>query len=111
MFLLGMYAAVAQQAHQVKAGLAALLHRRGQDGVSKELTGPDHQLDARDVHVDDAPAANIQMADFAIAHLSFGQSDKRTGSVNQSVREFAVQLIPGWLFCQSDGIALLRSAE
>jgi len=54
----------------------------------KEFSVLNHQVDARDIHVNDAAGADIEMADFAIAHLAFGQSDERTAGVDERVGIF-----------------------
>ena len=53
--------------------------------MRKEFPVLDHQVEARDVHVHDAAGADVQVADFAVAHLAFGQSDKRAAGVNERV--------------------------
>ena len=72
---LRMHAAVAAQAHQVQAVPARVLHRFEQHRILEELARRDHQVDARDVHVDHAAGADVQVAHFAVAHLSFRQPD------------------------------------
>ena len=62
-------------------------------GLREELARRDHQIDARHVHVDHAAGADIQMAHFAIAHLSVRQPDIRSGSVNQRVGILAQQAV------------------
>ena len=64
-------AAVGDQAEQVQSALAhaSVRHGRKQHGMREELAVLDHQVNARDVHVNDAPRANIEMSNFAIAHL------------------------------------------
>ena len=49
----------------------------------------DQEIDAGNVHMHDAPGADIHVAHFAVAHLPFGQPHERAGSVNQSVGKFA----------------------
>ena len=72
----GMHAAVAEQAHQVQAARARMLHRGQQRGIAEELARRDHVIDARHVHVDDAARADVQMADFAVAHLALPASPR-----------------------------------
>ena len=56
---------------------ARVLHGIEQNGMREEFAVLDHQFDARDVHVHDAPGADVEMADFAVAHLPVGQADER----------------------------------
>ena len=59
----------------MKLALASADHSVEQEFVMKQRTGGDGMIDARDVHVHDAPGADIEVTDLAIAHLAFGQSD------------------------------------
>ncbi len=101
-----MDAAVATQAHEVQPVSASLLHEIEQHGVLKELAGGDHQIDARDVHVNDAARADIEVPHLAITHLAFGQSHRWTGGVDQGVRIFAQEGIVGWLSRGGDCVSL-----
>ena len=49
-----------------------VLHRGQQCRILEEFPGCDHGIDPGYVHVNDAPRADVQVADFAVAHLSFG---------------------------------------
>ena len=51
----------------------------------------DEQIDAGHVHVDDAACADVEVADFAVAHLAVGEADGGAGSVNQRVGEIFEQ--------------------
>ena len=66
--------------------------RRGEDFlcnfVSIELAGGDGFVDSREVLKDDAPGAEIQMADFGIAHLAVGKSD-----IGAARAKFAARII------------------
>ena len=66
-----------------------MLHRREQRRVLEELARRDHVVDARHVHVDHAPRADVQMPHFAIAHLAVRQSDVWARRMNQRVRKLA----------------------
>src|SRR5580700_580488 len=83
---------------------ARVLHRCKQHGMREEFTVLDHQVDAGNVHMHDAARANIEMPDFAVAHLPLGQSDKRSAGMNQRVRIFAQQALVGGLARQRDGV-------
>ena len=72
--------------------------------MRKELAVLDHQIDSRDVHVNDAAGTDVEMADFAVAHLAFGQADKRAAGVDQSIRILAQQPVVGWLAGERDGV-------
>ena len=81
-----MHAAIACRAHEMQAGAArACRMQSSSTRMPEELADGDHQVDAGDIHMDDAARADIQMPDFAVAHLAFRQPDVRSRSVNQSV--------------------------
>jgi len=67
---------------------ACVVHGFQQNGMLEKLAVLNHQLNARAVHVDDAPGADIEMADLAITHLSFGQANRRATGLNQSIGIF-----------------------
>ena len=100
-----MHAAIAAQAHQMQAMSLGVLHGREQDGILKEVAGSDHLVDARDVHVDDSAGADVQMPDFAVAHLALGQTDVTARGVHQGVRKFTQQHVVGRLARGGDRIA------
>ena len=54
----------------------------------------------------DAPGADVQVPDFAVAHLPVGQADKRSAGVNQRVGKFAQQTVIVRLARQRDGVRL-----
>src|SRR5258708_6897865 len=104
MSLLRMHTAVGEQAEQMESPLAhaRVLHRREQDGMREELAILDHQVDARDVHVNDAAGADVEMPDFAVAHLSFRKADERSAGMNERVGIFAQQPVVSGLARQRD---------
>ncbi len=73
-------------------------------GFFLELAGGDQRVDARDVHLHNAAGADVQVADFAVAHLSVGQADKVIRGLNQRVGKLAQQLVVGGLARQRNGI-------
>ncbi len=82
---LGVNAAIAAQTQEMQAMTFGFLHGVGERGIVEELTRTDEQVDARDIHIDDAAGAHVHMTYFAVAHLTFGQPDVRTGGVDQSI--------------------------
>ncbi len=89
MFDVGVHAAVAEEAEQMELAGAAAFHGFAEQRLALEFAAGDELVNARDVHVHDAAGADIQMADFAIAHLSFGEADGGAGGVNERVGKFA----------------------
>ena len=105
MFDVRVDAAVAEEAEQVQLAGAAAFHGFEQQRLAQEFAAGDELVNARDVHVHDAAGADIQVADFAIAHLSFGQADGRAGGVNQRVGKFLQQAVVVRLAREGDGVA------
>src|ERR1700678_2742210 len=89
---------------QPALALACMPHGCEQHGMREEFAILDHQVDARDVHMHDAPGANVEMADFAMAHLPLGQADEGPAGVNESVGILAQQPIVNRLARESDGV-------
>jgi len=108
MRLLGVDAAVGDQAKEVQAATAAtsMFHRAEQRGVGEEFAVFDHQLDPGDVHVHDAARTDIEMPDFAVAHLPLGQTHVFATGVNQGIGIFAEQAIVSGLAREGNGIRL-----
>jgi len=105
-----MDAAVADEAQQVQLARTAALHGFEKQRLAEEFAAGDEPIDARDVHLNDAAGAHIEVADLAIAHLPFGQADVRARSVNQGIREFLEQAVVIGFAGKRDGVALRLSA-
>ena len=58
-----------------------------------------------------APRADVEVPHFAVAHLAFGQSDIRAGSMHQRIREIAQQHVVIRLARGRDGVAFEWPAE
>ena len=89
------HAAVGDKSEDVQAAAsgAGVLHGGEQDRVPEELAILDHQVDACNVHMNDAARANVEMADLAVAHLAVRQADVFPAGVNQGVWIFAQQAV------------------
>ena len=85
---------------------AAALHRFKQQWLLEEFAIRDHQIDARDVHVDDAARAHVHVAHFAVTHLPFRQSNGRPGSLDQRVGKILEQAVVIRFAREGDGVAL-----
>ena len=106
MLLPRMHATVRDQPEQMQLASThpGIFHRVEQHRMREELAVMDHQVDARDFHMHDAPGANIQMADFTVPHLPFRQPDKRPAGMNQSVGILAQQPVIRRLARECDGV-------
>ena len=106
MRLLRVHATIGEQSKKMQPALAhsRMFHCGQQHRVRKEFAVLNHQVDARDVHVHDAPGANVEMTHLAVAHLPFRQAHKRTAGMNQCVGILAQKAVIGWLARQRDGV-------
>ncbi len=104
--LVGVDAAVGDEAEEMKLAAAVLgaLHGSDDGGVLLEFVFRDELVDAGDVHVDDAAGAEIEVADFAVAHLAVGQADEVLGGADEGVGILAEQLVVGGLAGEGDGV-------
>ena len=66
----------------------------GQHRIARELSVADRDVDPREILVDDAARADIEVADFGIAHLAFGKADAQLGGVDRRMRAGCEQLAP-----------------
>ena len=106
MLLVRVNAAVGDQAEemQLPSALARALHGLHDGGILLELARGDQRVDARDVHLHNAARADVQVADFAVAHLPVGQADKMLRGADQRVGKLAQQLVVGGLAGQRNGV-------
>ena len=72
--------------------------------MREEVSVLDHEVDAGDVHVNDAAGADVEMADLAVAHLPFGQPHERSAGVDQGVGILAQQAVVSRFARERDGI-------
>ena len=61
---------------QTPSARARVFHRVSEHRVGEEFSVLNHQLNARAVHVHDAAGADVEVADFAVAHLAVRQADR-----------------------------------
>ena len=81
---------------------SSMLHGFQQHRMREEFAILDHQVDTSNIHVNDPAGANIEMANFAVAHLSFRQTYIWTTRVNQRVGIFAKEAVVRWLARERD---------
>jgi len=91
---------------QLTSTQLGIFHRVEQHWMREEFAVLDHQIDARNFHMHDAPGANIQMAHFAVAHLALGQPDKRPAGMDERIGIFAQQPVIRRLAREGDGVGL-----
>src|SRR5437899_3302968 len=78
---------------------------------AKELAGLDRLRNADKVLRNDAPRAEIQVTDFAVADLSFRKTDGEPRRLEQRARRSLPQLMPNRRLAQLDGIAVATRPE
>src|SRR5271163_135086 len=100
------HAPIAEQTKEMKLARAGALHGLLEERNALQPLAGNQKIDAGDVHVHDAARAHVHVADFAVAHLAFGQTDERAGGLNQRVGKFFQQFIVGGFARQGDGVAL-----
>src|SRR5437016_1061598 len=74
--------------------------------VSIELASGDGFVDSREVLEDDSPGAEIQMADFGVAHLTVGKSDIGAAGAEFAARIIAIKLIVKRRAREERGVAI-----
>ena len=93
MLLMRVYAAIAHEPEQVQARIFRRGKRLDQHRVLREFAIGDRLVDAREILIDDAPRAEIEVADFAVAHLPIGQSHIHAARRQARLRILRVKLI------------------
>src|SRR2546423_14845260 len=76
-----------------------------QRGIGVEASVSDGRRDAYQILHHDAASAEIEVADFAVAHLPFGQIDAQPGRLEQGPRAPRPYGIPGRSGCECDCVA------
>ncbi len=105
---LGVDAAVGDEADEVQgvAALGCVVHGLDEGGVLEELAGGDGGVDAGDVHADDAAGAEVEVADFGVAHLAVGEADEVVAGADEGVGVVAEESVVGGLARKGDGVGV-----
>ena len=103
---------IGEQAEHVQVAFASAgrLHRFEQHWAGEQFAILDHEIDLGDVHVNNPAGTDVQVPDFAVAHLSGWQSDKASTGVNQRVGILGQQFVVCWLAGQRDSIGIRRGS-
>ena len=88
----------------------ALSHARDERRILEERSVADRFADAHEVLHHDAAGAEVQVSDFAVAHLSLGKPDRAAGRLEQRPRVSRDERVPGRGVRQRDGVALALGA-
>jgi hypothetical protein len=89
---------------QLAIAFEGSLHGFRNGRVGGEFVVGDERVDAGNVHAHNAACADIQMADFAVAHLAVWQADEMFASANEGVGIFREELVVGGLAGQRDSV-------
>ena len=74
--------------------------------ISFEFPGGDRLINAREILKDDAAGAQIEVADFGVSHLAFGQTDIGAARAQFAAWIIAIELIVKRRFRQERGVAV-----
>jgi len=104
--LVRVHAAIGHQPEQMQlpSALARPSHRLHDRRHRVERICRNQRVNARDVHLHNAPRTNIQMAHFAVAHLPVRQTDKMFRCADQRVGKFTQQLVVSRFARQRNGV-------
>ena len=99
--------AVGEEADEVERPslLGGELAGSDEDRVGVEAAVADGGVDAGHVHADDAAGAEVEVADFAVAHLAVGEADEVLAGADEGVGEVAQELVVGRFARERDGVA------
>jgi hypothetical protein len=99
-------AAIRNQSEEMQLPSAhlCLFHGPRNSRVLLKCAGRNLRVDARNVHLHNAPRADVQVADLAVAHLPVGQPHKVVRGLNQRVGILGEQLVVGGLLSQRNGV-------
>ena len=94
--LVAVHAARRQEPHHVQRAMAVArgVDRAIENGIGRELAGFDRVIDPREVLVDDAAGADVEVPDLGVAHLPVRQSHAQLGGVDRRVGYRREQAIP-----------------
>ena len=100
--------AVAHEAEQVQAAprRGRALREPVHDRVLAQGARLDLGVDAGDVHERDAPGAEVQVPDLAVAHLAGGQAHVGAARADEAVRVHGKDGVEGRGSRQTDGVVL-----
>src|SRR5437870_12253178 len=112
MILMRVHTAIREQAEKMQPSAAGtrMLHGSQQHRIAEKLAILDHHIDLSDVHVNDAASADVEMAHFAVAHLSVGQADITSGCASEGVGIFTQKLVICRLVWQRDAVGFALGA-
>ncbi len=87
------HAAVGDEPEKMQPLALCARERFLQNRIFFQLAIRDRFVDASQILINNPASAEIQVADFGVAHLSFGQSDIEAARAQFSVGIFAIELI------------------
>ena len=108
MIIVTVHAARRNQSHDMQRTTVLLdpVHDGEQRLVLEKVTVLDVTRDARKLLIDDAPCADIRVADLRVAHLTVRQTDVLTRCLDFRMTELLHQAIEHRRLCYRNGIVL-----
>ena len=108
MIVVTVHATRGDQPHDVQRAAVLLdpAHDSEQRLILEEVTVLDVTRDARKLLIDDAPCADIRVADLRVAHLTVRQTDVLTRCLDFRMTELLHQAIEHRRLCYRNGIVL-----
>src|SRR5882672_9193612 len=76
------------------------------DGIAIKLASGDGFVNSSQVLIDNAASAEIEMTDFRVAHLTFGQANVRAAGTQLTAGIVAIELIVKWRPGEQTSIAV-----
>ena len=105
------HAAVGEKADQMQLGLFCLLHCLEQDGIFRQGAILHRQADPGIILVDDPASADVEVANFGVAHLAAGQAHRQAGSGQGGGGVVFPESLQVGLFSPGHGIVLFFRAD
>jgi len=108
MALVGVNATVGEETDEVERSslLTGEFVGADQGGVGVEGAVEDGGVDAGHVHADDAAGTEVEVADFAVAHLAVGEADEVLAGTEEGVGVVAEEAVVGGFAGLGDGVAV-----
>ena len=101
-----MHTAIADEAEEVQALAFRFLEGLDEHGHLREFAIADALVDASEVLIDDAARAEVQVTDFAVAHLAFGQPHVLAAGADGAARIRGIKMIMERRLREQRGIAV-----
>ena len=103
---MAVHAAVGNESEQMKPMATRLGEDFLQYPITRELALGDSLVNPGQVLMDDSASAQVEMADFRIAHLSFWQAHVAPAGAQFSPRILSIEAVVKWRVSKERGVAV-----